>query len=98
MGQLTQFWADSHSFDVGGRVLQLGRLINGDGADDLYVGDEFVDQFLGFGGNDTLSGAANSDTMYGMVGDDDLIGGSGDDFLYGDVGGDALSGGSARTR
>ena len=64
--------------------------LNGNGGDDIIVGD-IVDQLFGQDGNDTLTGGQ---FLRGGFGNDTLRGQSGNDTLIGDDGFDTLDGGS----
>ena len=64
-----------------------GRLVGGDGDDDLIGGP----------GNDRLDGGSSGgDLLAGLGGDDILIGGAGDDLLEGGPGNDVIDAGDAQ--
>jgi Ca2+-binding RTX toxin-like protein len=64
--------------------------LNGNGGDDIIIGD-IVDQLFGQDGNDTLTGGQ---FLRGGIGNDTLRGQSGNDTLIGDEGFDTLDGGT----
>jgi hypothetical protein len=67
--------------------------INGNGIDNIIVGDSSNESISGFQGNDVLVGNNGNDTLAGGDGNDLLIGGEGNDSLAGGEGNDWLQGG-----
>jgi Ca2+-binding RTX toxin-like protein len=67
--------------------------INGNGLDNIIVGDNDNERIRGYEGNDVLVGNNGNDTLEGGEGNDLLIGGNGNDSLDGGNGDDWLQGG-----
>ncbi|MGB7371160.1 calcium-binding protein [Erythrobacter sp.] len=69
-----------------GLVARLDNLklsVNGDGADNLVVGDANGNILSGLDGDDVVFGGAGNDVLSGNAGDDIVEGGAGADDLYG---------------
>ncbi|MFN0190886.1 MAG: beta strand repeat-containing protein [Aestuariivirga sp.] len=92
-GRLAVFHTNLTDSDVDGEDLQAVRTVNGDGANDVFFGDELVDILNGNGGADNLAGGANDDTVNGGDDNDILRGNGGDDVLDGGAGDDSMAGG-----
>ncbi len=67
--------------------ISVENLIGGT-SNDVFAGDNGVNQFWGRNGNDVLDGRSGNDALYGDAGDDVLIGGEGADTLVGGDGSD----------
>lgn len=71
----------------------FGRVILGQGGDDVIFGSFGDDQLRGGEGNDQIFGLDGFDRIFGDAGDDELFGGDGDDLLVGGGGDDEVTGG-----
>jgi hypothetical protein len=69
-GKFVMSWHDGANNDVLAEIHQSVRLSTGDGADDVIVGYELVDEMHGGNGNDTLEGRAGADILDGGSGTD----------------------------
>ncbi|NTV96744.1 MAG: type I secretion C-terminal target domain-containing protein, partial [Thiobacillus sp.] len=67
------------------------QTLNGDGLDNILVGDDSFETLGGFEGNDVLVGRAGNDQLDGGSGRDWLLGGAGDDLLVGGMGSDLFA-------
>ena len=67
--------------------------LNGNGLDNVIIGDGDNETMNGYQGNDVLVGNAGNDVLNGAEGNDWLIGGLGNDTLSGGAGNDKLDGG-----
>lgn len=61
---------------------------------DIIIGGNAANSFLGGPGDDLLVGGSLSDTIYGEAGRDTIIGNDGDDSLYGGADSDMINGGA----
>lgn len=68
----------------------IHELLEGNGNDNEFFGQDGNDRIYGFGGDDELDGGRGKDEIRGGVGDDEIIGGAGRDKLYGDEGKDVF--------
>lgn len=91
---------------AGSSAVMAGDL-DGDGFDDLVIGDYKAGDFAGaafavygrdFAGTVTHAGTAAADTLIGTAAADDMVGGQGDDVLVGHGGADVLLGGAGNDR
>jgi len=64
---------------------------NGNGLDNLLVGNSGNNTLTGGDGNDTLTGGAGNDTLTGGAGNDTLTGGAGNDTFNVDAGTDTIT-------
>jgi Ca2+-binding RTX toxin-like protein len=73
----------------------LGGIENVTGSqfDDILLGDDMINELVGWDGNDVIRGFDGADVLFGNDGDDLLYGGAGTDVLHGGNGGDLLHGG-----
>jgi len=69
-GKFVMSWHDGANNDVLAEIHQSVRVSTGDGADDVIVGYELVDEMHGGNGNDTLEGRAGADILDGGSGTD----------------------------
>lgn len=70
----------------------IGRVLSGEGGNDLLIGGGGDDTLNGNDGNDILRGRAGNDLIFGGQGADTLNGGGGNDSLQGEEGDDLLIG------
>jgi Ca2+-binding RTX toxin-like protein len=84
-GQFITSWQDYHAGDerVTSTITELARIVTGDGADDLFVGDVLGDIVDGGQGSDTIFGLGGNDLLQGGAGVDTVSGGAGDDTIFG---------------
>ena len=61
--------------------------ITASSVNDLLIGSNDANAFLGLGGNDTLLGLDGNDALSGGDGNDILVGGNGNDLMDGGAGG-----------
>ena len=64
--------------------------VEGNGRDNIIVGDDSASAFTGGDGNDRLIAGAGNDTLHGDAGDDVLNGQTGDDSIFGGAGHDKI--------
>ncbi|MFC7379477.1 beta strand repeat-containing protein [Brevundimonas sp. GCM10030266] len=84
--------ASNHRTTLAG--MDVLRTVTGDGAADVWTGDDIVSIVNSGGGNDTLNGGNAAETLNGEGGNDIINGGGGDDLLSGGAGNDTLIGGA----
>jgi Ca2+-binding RTX toxin-like protein len=103
-GRFVTTWADSlddsgtGTTSITGTILELVRIMNGDGADDVMTGSAIKDRMFGSGGNDRMSGGLGNDELFGGLGNDILRGQAGNDRLDGQFGSDRIFGGDGDDR
>ncbi len=68
--------------------------LNGNGLDNILIGDDSWETINGNEGNDVLVGNRGNDVLNGGSGNDWLLGGSSNDQLIGGLGNDLIEGGS----
>ncbi len=93
-GRINVFQTNFTDGDIDGETLVGRRTSTGDGANDVIIGDDFVDVMNGGGGNDNLTGNGGNDVLNGGGGSDILVGNGGNDVLNGGAGNDLLIGNS----
>jgi Ca2+-binding RTX toxin-like protein/uncharacterized protein YegL len=84
----------SDTGDVGITHLGSASTLNGNGLDNIIVGDGTAETINGYQGNDVLVGNGGNDSLNGGDGNDLLLGGAGGDTLGGGNGNDSLDGGA----
>ncbi|MFZ5789216.1 MAG: DUF5801 repeats-in-toxin domain-containing protein, partial [Pseudomonadota bacterium] len=74
-------------------IRDSGTTLDGNGADNIIVGDGDAETLNGYAGNDVLVGGDGNDNLNGDDGNDWLMGDNGNDTLNGGDGNDWLQGG-----
>jgi Ca2+-binding RTX toxin-like protein len=79
-------------------IRDSGTTLDGNGADNIVVGDSDAETLNGYAGNDVLVGGDGNDSLNGDDGNDWLMGDNGNDTLNGGDGNDWLQGGNGNDR
>jgi Ca2+-binding RTX toxin-like protein len=85
----------------GGRIvapLTGDVMVDAGPGQDILIGGDFREFFLGSGGDDDIDGGNGDDTLYGSAGEDELVGGGGNDEIFADSDADTVSGDAGNDR
>jgi Ca2+-binding RTX toxin-like protein len=82
-----------HNGSAEGDTLASIENLEGSQFNDVLIGDDADNRFMGWGGNDIFEGRGGADRVNGGQGNDRIKGGGGADILLGDDGNDAIFGG-----
>ena len=89
-GRFVTAWSTTGAQDIGAEVSELVRTTTGDGAHDIYAGDELRDVINSGGGNDTIMAGDGNDVVDAGAGNDTIVEGRGADITDGGAGDDTV--------